>query len=72
LEKELVAVLDDLTAADGDVQRMDLPALRMDMAQANADWQALQSFCSVIAGIHYNDATPPTAVLQPSKQPAAV
>ncbi|GAA4716469.1 HBL/NHE enterotoxin family protein [Phytohabitans rumicis] len=72
LEKEILAVLDDVTAAQGDVERMNLTALRTDMAQANVDWQALQGFCSVISGIHYNEASPPTADLEPAKQPASV
>jgi hypothetical protein len=68
LEQELNQVVGDLTAAQGDLSRMNLPQLQADMAHANADWQALQSFCSVIAGIHYNEATPATVTLQTTRQ----
>jgi hemolytic enterotoxin HBL len=63
LEQEITAVITDLDDAQGDLSSMDLPQLAADMTDANADWATLQQFCTVIAGIQYNTATPPSADL---------
>lgn len=72
LEAEIGQVITDLDNAQGDLTQMNLPQLQSDMNQANADWQALQQFCTVIAGIQYNQATPPTVTLNTAPKPALV
>ncbi len=63
LEQEITQVITDLNKAQGDLSNLNLGQLQTDMNQANTDWQALQSFCTVIAGINYNQATPATVTL---------
>jgi hypothetical protein len=63
LEAEVTQVINDLDAADSDLSPMNLPQLVIDMNDANTDWAVLQQFCTVIAGIQYNTATPPTVNL---------
>lgn len=74
LEQEITAVITDLDTAQGDLTSLNLPQLVSDMNDANTDWATLQQFCTVIAGIQYNAATPPAVTLptdSTTKQPAA-
>lgn len=63
LEQEISAVVTDLDNAQGDLTSMNLSELAVDMTDANNDWATLQQFCSVVAGIQYNLATPPSVTL---------
>ncbi|HEV2638601.1 MAG TPA: HBL/NHE enterotoxin family protein [Actinocrinis sp.] len=63
LEKQLAQVIADIDGAKGNLDPLNLPLLERDMVSANSDWQALQKFCAVLAGIQYNQAAPPSVVL---------
>lgn len=61
LVADLTTVIIDLRNAE--IDSMNLVALQNDLNSANADWQALRSFCLTIAGIQYAAATPKTVNL---------
>jgi gas vesicle protein len=64
LEEEITAVINDLQRASNDVSPLNLQQLQFELNLANQDWQTLVSYCSTVAAIKYNQATPPVAELQ--------
>ncbi|MTW14289.1 HBL/NHE enterotoxin family protein [Pseudoduganella eburnea] len=64
LEEEITTVINDLQRAANDVSPLNLQQLQLELNLANQDWQTLVSFCSTIAAIKYNQATPPVAELK--------
>jgi hypothetical protein len=64
LEAEITTVINDLQRASNDVSPLNLQQLQLELNLANQDWQTLVSFCSTIAAIKYNQATPPVAELK--------
>jgi predicted nucleic acid-binding Zn-ribbon protein len=71
MEADITAVIRDLNSAQTDLSKMNLPALQADLTQAAADWETLRAFCLLIAGIKYNQATPPSANLQTAPKAVA-
>ncbi|UTF58777.1 HBL/NHE enterotoxin family protein [Gilvimarinus sp. DA14] len=71
LQQEISAVIQDLTNADADLSNMDLEALSHDLNMANDDWKTLQKFATTIAGISYNQATPPAVNLDNASSKSA-
>jgi hypothetical protein len=67
MEADISAVISDINAAESDLSSLNLAGLQSDLTRANADWQALSSFCTLIAGIQYMTATPATATLPTTK-----
>lgn len=70
MEADITAVIRDFNSAQTDLSNMNLPGLQADLNQAAADWQTLRAFCLLIAGIQYNQATPPSASLQTAPKAA--
>jgi hypothetical protein len=63
LQTDIQTVISDINSAESDLSSLNLTALQNDLNRANADWQALSSFCTVVAGIQYTTATPATTTL---------